>query len=95
VISPGAFFNRRLRRGGLEFEVMGSGLSIAIDLGLGLGYLLIQPFYLGGAPVFGRLVYAGDDSRQRMGLAADFARQQRVQLVEFGELRRVCRFVHP
>ena len=36
--------SRRLRRGGFEFEVMGSGFSIAIDLGFGLGYLLIQPF---------------------------------------------------
>jgi len=37
----------------------------------------------------------GDNSRQRVGLAADFARQQGGQFVEFGELRRVCCFVHP
>ena len=36
-----------------------------------------------------------DDARQHLGLAADFARQQRVQFVEFGELRRVRCFVHP
>jgi hypothetical protein len=44
AISPGAFFNRRLWRCGLDFEVMGLGFSIALDLGFGLGCLLIQPF---------------------------------------------------
>ena len=36
--------SRRLRRCGLEFEVMGFGLSITLNLGFGLGDLLIQPF---------------------------------------------------
>src|SRR6266480_135564 len=37
----------------------------------------------------------GDDSRQDAGLAADFAWQQRVQFLEFVELRRVSSRVHP
>ena len=39
--------------------------------------------------------HCGDNSWQRVGLAADFARQERVQFVELGELYEVCRFVHP
>src|SRR6185369_2923943 len=39
--------------------------------------------------------YGGNDSRQRVGLAADLARKEGVQFVELRELRRVCGFVHP